>query len=280
MTLSIIAVGVALVVALTYTISTGTASTAPVPTGSGSKDGPQHLTFADEFDGNRLDTGQWQPNWLGATDSEITHDVAGSYELSCFDPAQVAVGGGSLTFTVVNRSCTTGSGVTYPYDSGLVNTLDHYTFTYGYAEARMWVSTATCGPGDIPKAPATCLADFPTFWATEPDTSALKPEVDMMEGLQGLACFHFHDEAPSVTDPDIGRCPTMRHPAGWHVYAVDWEPGRITFFYDGKDVGTIANPLIPDKPMYLILSLGVPAEWTDQTPAVLKVDYVRVWQHR
>ena len=279
-----IAGGVLLVAVLTLTIRAITASTtAPVPstpTGSGSQGGPAagpwHLTFEDEFNEQQLNTDHWQPNWLAATNSAITGDVAGSYELSCFDPAQVAVRGGLLILTADHHPCTTGSDVTYQYDSGLVNTRAHYSFTYGFVEARVWVPSSTCGSGDVPKAPAKCVSDFPTFWATEVAGSS---EIDVMEGLQGLACFHFHDNDPSVTDPDIGRCPTIRQPGGWHVYAADWEPGRVVYYYDGENVGTVTNKLLPNKAMYLILSLGIPALWTDQTPASLRIAYVRVWQH-
>jgi len=257
-------------------------STTVSPFGAGRSDGlavgPWHLTFDDEFTGPTLDTEKWQPNWLGGSNSAVTPDVSGSYELSCYDPNQVTVDGGSLILTALHQPCTTESGATYQYDSGLVNTRAHYNFTYGFLEAKIWVPTSTCGSGDIPEAPATCVSDFPTFWAS--GVSSSYPEIDVMEGLQGLACFHFHYNAPSVIDPNIGACPKMSKPGGWHVYAADWEPGRFTFYYDGENVGSITNSLIPDKPMYLILSLGIPAEWTDQTPASLRIAYVRVWQHR
>lgn len=54
---------------------------------------------------------------------------------------------------------------------------------------------------------------------------------------------------------------------------------RLTFFYDGKKVGAVTNPLVPMKPMLIIMSMGVPSEWTAQTPSSMKVAYVRVWQH-
>lgn len=283
-----IAAGVLLVVVLTPTIRAVTGSNiAPVPStptvtpsGSGSQSGPAagswHLTFQDEFNEQQLNTDKWQPNWLAGTNSAITGDIAGPYELSCFDPAQVAVSGGSLILTALHQPCTTESGVTYQYDSGLVNTRAHYNFTYGFLEAKIWVPSSTCGSGDVPKAPAKCVSDFPTFWATEVTGSS---EIDVMEGLQGLACSHFHDNDPSVKDPDVSRCPNIRQPGGWHVYGADWEPGRVTYYYDGENVGTITNNLIPNKPVYVILSLGIPAQWTVQTPASLRIAYVRVWQH-
>jgi len=282
--LILIVAGVALVAVLVPTMRAVTASnTLPLlpfaaGTPTGPPAGPWHLTFEDDFSGQRLNTDKWQPNWLGGNDSATTNDVAGSYELSCFNPAQVSVRGGSLVLTALHKPCITESGATYQYDSGLVNTHSDYLFTYGYFEARIWLPTETCGSGDLAKPPATCISDFPTFWATEANASTPGAEIDVMEGLQGKPCFHFHDHASSIVDPDIGSCPVIGDPAGWHVYAANWEPGRVTFYYDGKTVGTITNPLIPSQPMYLVLSLGVPALWVDQTPDSLKVSYVRVWQ--
>ena len=43
---------------------------------------------------------------------------------------------------------------------------------------------------------------------------------------------------------------------GWHTFGVDWSPGKATFYYDGKKVGTQKSG-VTGKPHYLILNLGV-----------------------
>ena len=115
---------------------------------------PQALLFDDEFNGKALDLSKWQPNWLGATNATITKPV-NSEELSCYDPHQVTEpGDGRLHLNAVRRSCHAANGVTYSMASGLVETRKHFTFTYGYLEARIWLPTGT-----------SQTMNWPAFWA-------------------------------------------------------------------------------------------------------------------
>ena len=100
------------------------------------------LTFADEFDGSSVDLAKWRPNWafwLANADAQISKPVNDQYELSCYDPSMVTVGHGVLTLSAAQQSCTANNGVTYAYRSGLIESYNHYQFTYGYMEARMWL---------------------------------------------------------------------------------------------------------------------------------------------
>ena len=54
-----------------------------------------------------------------------------------------------------------------------------------------------------------------------------------MEGLSGVICWHFHDPLGGP-----GGCDTAITP-GWHTFASDWQPGSVTYYYDGQDVGSI-----------------------------------------
>lgn len=65
---------------------------------------------------------------------------------------------------------------------------------------------------------------------------------------------------------------------GWHTYGVDWEPGSVTYYYDGHQVGQITSGVI-SAPMYLILNDAVPGGGYIHAPSTMKVDYVRVWRH-
>ena len=65
---------------------------------------------------------------------------------------------------------------------------------------------------------------------------------------------------------------------GWHTYAADWQPGVVTYYYDGTEVGQITTG-ITSSPMYLILNDAVGgAGGQVVTPSTMQVDYVRVWQ--
>ena len=219
------------------------------------------LKFADEFNGSSPDLSKWQPNWLGSSNTAITKPINGA-EQSCYDPAQVYEGGGALKLSAVARSC---DG--YPYASGLINSASHYTFTYGYLEARLWLDGSST------------VKNWPAFWADGAGAWPTTGEIDVMEGLGGSPAWHYH-WGSSGAPQQVGGTPAMSSRTGWHVFGADWEPGAIKFYYDGQYVGQATSGVV-GSPMYLILNYGVSSSVSGpiQAPSSVLVDYVRVWQH-
>ena len=70
-------------------------------------------------------------------------------------------------------------------------------------------------------------------------------------------------------------CPEGTYPGGWHTFAADWEPGIVTYYYDGVDIGSVTSG-ITSAPMFLILDYA--AGTLAQAPDTMKVDYLRVCQ--
>jgi beta-glucanase (GH16 family) len=181
-----------------------------------------------------------------------------SEEVECIDPAQSTVAGGVLVMSAAQRSC---GG--YSYASGLLESNGRFNFTYGYMEARM----------RLPSDGAGGIADWPAFWADGANWPN-DGEIDVMEGLEGPACWHFHWGTQS-SPQEVGGCPAGDF-SGWHTFGADWEPGAITWHYDGNEVGrTTSN--VTNQPMYLIVNLGLKAR--PLVPTTMSVDYVRVWHH-
>ncbi len=166
----------------------------------------------------------------------------------------------------------TGTPVNEPDTGSLISTNPNdgrtsggFQYTYGVAEARIYV------PGSN-----GTISNWPAFWTTGQNWPATG-EDDIMEGLGGQACFHYH--YGTVASPQAeGACDVSLRP-GWHTFASDWKPGSITYYYDGLKVGQLTSG-IASSPQYLILDNTTgDASWNGKAQAdQLQVAYVRVWQ--
>ena len=233
----------------------------PMPTGV---PGDWTLKFDDEFNGTGLDTANWSTGWFG---SGITPPV-NSQEEDCYDPAQVAESDGALDLTLIQKS--EDCGISDPqYTTGLVSTKGKFSFTYGFIEARVWLPSVPGNPGEA--------ADWPGVWLDGQNWPE-DGEIDIAEGLGGRVCAHFHGPAdPQGIGAGNGTgCPGGTYTDGWHTFAANWEPGIITYYYDGVDIGSVTSG-VTSAPMFVVLDYA--AGHPFQAPATMKIDYVRVWQH-
>jgi beta-glucanase (GH16 family) len=237
------------------------------------------LKLNDEFAG--VDSNRWVPKfWWNGDTYWPTH------ELQAYRPANTTANG-ALTLTAKRdsgsltnfRGSTTNSdGERFAYTSGLVTSggirgarQPGFQFTYGYLEARIWLPA---GKGI-----------FPAFWLLDSNYSDAS-EIDVMETIgsePSTLQMHFHGSrgtyGSAYADP--------RGLAGaWHTYALNWQPGRLTWYLDGVQRATLARSDVPSNPHYVLLNLavggrnswpGAPASATP-FPAVMKVDWLRLWQ--
>ncbi|HXR14350.1 MAG TPA: glycoside hydrolase family 16 protein, partial [Solirubrobacteraceae bacterium] len=239
-------------------------------TGSGSGSSPQplgvagswHSIFDDEFNSGSLNTSYWLTGWGG---SGLTGPV-NTEERECYSPSQVVVGGGELDLNLIAQPQTNcplqgGGTVSEPYTSGMIHTQGKFAYTYGYFETRVWLPGGSSG------------VDWPGVWAVGANWPA-GGELDLVEGLSGQACWHFHDPSGGP-----GGCAGV-YTGGWHTFGADWEPGSVTWYYDGKQVGSVTQG-ITSSPMFLLATMAVDNTYGGaiQAPATLRIDYIRVWQH-
>ncbi len=228
---------------------------APLPAGA---PGPWNLVFDGGFGGTRLDTSKWSTGWFGRG---ITRPLASS-DPYCFAPRQVSVGRGALRLSVAARQATCG-GTTRPFVAGIITTDGKFSYTYGFAEIRAKIAVNSAGQA----------YDWPVFW-TNGQNWPTDGEDDIVEGIGGDLCWHFHSPVGAP-----GGCQQTPVTPGWHTYGADWEPGSVTYYYDGQVVGTITTG-ITGAPMYLILSFGVSSgNGGPVGAATFRIASVRVWQH-
>lgn len=230
----------------------------------------------ESFDGDSLDTRVWNTcHWWG--DEGCT--ISSNDELEWYGPEQVSVSNGALRLTA-DRVPTRGSdGKDYEYRSGMVTTgpansddnVGKVSWTYGTVEARVRVPA---GRGL-----------WPALWMLPLDREST-PEIDIMEVIgqdPGRMMMHFHprdrdDDSPSKDYRLTGE--TLAD--GWHTVRLDWQPERLTWSLDGKQVWHLTGSQVPDEPMYLVLNLAVggiypgPPDETTKFPATFEIDRIRI----
>lgn len=246
--------------------------------------------WADEFSGTALDTS----SWTALNDSTFGD---GNLELACLTsrPENVLVGDGALALTARREPTplTCGSAdARFPggrdYSSAFLQTKGKRAFTYGRFAMR----------AKLPTAPGASQGLWPAFWMRPVDGGT--GELDIMEAIgsgpnTGAEATRVHqslhyDYRPTYPmQTAIATFPAGTAPSdGWHTYAVEWDPGQIQWFLDGRLTLTRTTATTPwltsafSRPMYLRLNLAVGGRWPgspdDATafPAGYAIDQVSV----
>lgn len=237
------------------------ASTAPV---APRLPGDWTLKFEDEFSGPKLGE-VWTPHQYWDTGATVGEGDEQS------DPANVQVADGLLKLTARNErkfgKAYTGALVQTGRIRGRPGRT--FSFLYGYAEARIRIPA---GQGL-----------WPAFWLMPASYNDANGEIDIMDNgtgnpnvLHGTAIVHGRKD-----QHQYGR----ELAAGFHIFAVDWESDQMTWYVDGKPwARTTDRALICSEAMYPIFDLAVGGSWggppnaSTRFPAVMEVDWIRVWQ--
>lgn len=243
---------------------------------------PWTLTWSDEFngeDGASPDPAKW------------VFDVGGGWgnaELESYTsrPVNVKQLDGNLVITAMKEDYTGKDGVARPYTSARIKTRGMFSQAYGRFEARMQLPL---GKGI-----------WPAFWMLGDDIgSAGWPkagEIDIMENIGGPGVIYSTLHGPGYSGGK-GISQKFLLPAGeevntgFHVYALEWAPNDIKFFFDDKLIVERTPKDLPegttwvyDHPFFMLLNVAVGGSWPkdpDETtvfPQKMLVDYVRVYK--
>ena len=246
----------------------------------------EDLVWQEDFNGKKINSKDWnfefhQPGWVN---NELQ-----SYGNS---PKNTYVKDGCL---VIQPIKTTNKDGTVSYTSGRINTQGKHFFTYGRIEARLKVPQ---GQGYLP-----------AFWMMPEDESFYGQwpkcgEIDIMEVLGHdiktvYGTLHFGE--PHNQQQGTCTLENDNFAESFHEFAVEWEPGEMRFYCDGKNYFTVNDwytrrqgfedvtfPAPFDQPFYIILNVAVGGDWpgypddttTFDEKAQMLVDYVKVYQKK
>ncbi len=240
--------------------------------------------WADEFDGDEMDSSKWNPNFHIADTAIIQR---GGY----WHSDMVTVEDGSLIITTDYKDNGIDNGPAGYYSSG-IDTENLFEQSYGYFEARI----------QLPKGSGKWAA----FWIRSHDgpENGEDIEIDIMEapnfkdsGMKQNSVVHnvhfYNNYAPDYSKK-IARAWIKGDPySEYHTYGLEWNENEYIFYIDG--VETVRRSAKGDiaKECYLMLTAeiggedGIPTEsWAgpvitkEHLPSQFKIDYVRVYQYK
>jgi beta-glucanase (GH16 family) len=272
------------------------------------------LTWHDEFEGQNgsaPDASKW------TYDIGVDGDGWGNRELEYYTkrPDNVEIRDGNLVIVARQETYTGADGITRNYTSARLKTEGIFAQAYGRFEARI-------------KLPAG-QGIWPAFWMLGDNISKdgwpKSGEIDIMENIgKEPATNHASLHGPSATKPtsdltalislagevsppstasvaygqeQSGGPIHVKLPArgrlsdDFHLYAIEWEPQVVRFYFDKELYATFTSAQWPpdgtwvfDHPFFLILNVAVGGDWpgspdaTSIFPQKMYVDYVRVYQ--
>ena len=232
-----------------------------------------HLVFNDDFTGTSIDPVKWDTCYPWANSGAGCTNF-GNPELEWYLPSQDAVSGGALHL-VLSKTPTSGTTrdgqpMVYQWRSGIVTTYHSLEFTYGFVTVK----------ARLPRGSGLWSALY-----LLPKSQLWPPEIDIGE-VSGSDTKHYsmtiHSGRGFQLPKTIG---TADLSAGWHTYAIDWEPSSVTWYVDGKVVYRYQGDQTPSEPMYFVADLAVAdffgVEPSTSTPSTTSLDIrsVAIYQH-
>jgi len=244
-----------------------------------------NLVFDQEFEGEGLDRDVWKTSLAWGPDQVVNGEL--QYFVNIFGNDDVNYNPFEFTGTTLKiRGIATpanelANANNQPYLSGVINSQDNFSFTYGYVEMSAKIAS---GSGLLS-----------TFYLFNQSFEKNQPEIDILEYIgdrptKAYQTYHYYDSNRSRWGTgERHSSPTMEVDTGidlstgFHRYSVLWEPGLVIWYIDGAEVRRIEGPRVSDEPMNIIAHLVLGSEWIGEPnaaslPATLEIDYIKAWQ--
>ncbi len=239
------------------------------------------LVWSDDFDGKSLDESKWEVIVNGRG--------GGNKELQYYRKENVRVENGMLIIEARKEKFTGPDGAR-DYTSAKIRTKNKGDWTYGRIELR----------AKLPKGKGI----WPAIWMMPTDNRygnwPNSGEIDIMEMLghepdRVHGTLHYGDRVKRRMEKgDSYKLSNATFADDFHVFALEWEKGKISWSIDGHVYQTQSDwhtrdgafPAPFDQRFHLILNVAVGGTWpgdpdaTTPLPAPMVVDWVRVYQKK
>jgi len=228
------------------------------------------LVWADEFD-QSIDFSVWDYDLGGAW---------GGLHYYTNRPANMTVVDSVLNIIVLEEPY-----MGFDYTSARMKT--KINWRYGRFEALIDLPATT---GFVPAFWLLPADNIYGWWPNSGEIDIMEQPTNQPSTIYGTV----HTEAYNFYGGTIPPGDTIHIPdaqTAFHLYAVEWTPNQVDFFVDNQHYFTFFNDQAGvstwpfDKPFFIILNVAVGGGWcgppdsTTVFPAIMEVDYVRVYQY-
>lgn len=239
------------------------------------------LVFSDEFDHSSIDSTKWNTSYRWGSDLIINNEAqyyVNSLQNPDFGVTPFKLNSDTLTIQATRtpdwlRSAAQGQ----PYLSGAMTTFNKFRMTYGYVEMR----------AKLPRGQGL----WPAFWLLHQSDHQERPEIDVVEMLGNNSrlvyqTYHYFENNSRLVSSPSYQVPGPDYANDFHTFGMLWEPGRITWYVDGKETNRHVSSGVSSEEMYILLNLALGGSWpgypdaSTPFPANFEIDYVRAYQAR
>jgi len=180
----------------------------------------------------------WCPTYWASVGCD-ENQQNGTRSSAAFYPSQVTRTGNSGSISLEMNAAASGTGA------------------FSTQKSETWSAPATLSEQiDLSCNSSGQVENWPAFWLDTTGSWPAGGEIDVMEGLNGSAAWHYHYLNSSGANSAIGGTLAGFSGCGTHTYAVSWTTSAITFYYDGKQAGRVTpseiGVPIASGPMYVV----------------------------
>lgn len=266
------------------------------------------LVWGDEFDGTELDSAKWDFDLQDGFFDYVGNQWIGGWgnnELQYYtnQPRNVRVAGGNLVIRALKESFGGRGYTSARVKSRARDGSELFARKYGRFEFRAKLPT---GQGVWPALWLLPQSDIYGSWASTGEIDVLEAKGQEPDRIHGT--IHYGARWPqNRQSTELFVLPAGQRIDEFHVYAVEWEPGEIRWYFDdvqyakqtfwwsgSKTEG--GNGILPaneeeinpwpapfDQPFYIVMNVAIGGQFVGNPspdtplPAEMLVDYVRVY---
>jgi hypothetical protein len=221
----------------------------------------RELTFSDEFDGDKLDTGKWLTNYywgekLLKDRYSVESDLQAYTEKENIEVRNSILKINTKPQKIMGKVWSASHGFKtkeFGYTSGLINSGNSFRQKYGVFTAKIKLGNASA------KNTFCLLAD------------KITPHLDICRTSVGKVWFDYFPSKGNVSKTSLGS----RYSNDYFIYTLEWTSSSLIWKINGVEVFSQTSD-IPQEPMYVLLAGGLDKALNSATS--MEIDWVRVYK--